>query len=130
MRRYLFSLSLLALSTPLAAFASESTGPYATQTMINAGGVQFSLPRLGTFSIYAVEAEAEASECYVSLESVAEDLERSIATGDFELAPGKTWTIKLKKIAIAGRPKCYGPGKGCKVYVTTSTVDAPTIEPI
>ena len=133
MRTFAGGLGVLIAALSFAATAAESPdGPYVTQQMIDAqGGVQFSLPRFGTFTIDAIEAPPGGGECHVSLESVATDIAASIETGELDLKVGKKKAVKLKVFIFPdGRVKCYGPGKGCKAYVTVTSVDAPTIEPL
>ena len=133
MRKCIRSLAALTFAAPLAAFAIEPAGgPYVTQAMIDeVGGVAFSLPRFGTFTIDAIEAPPGGRECHVSLESVADEIERSIATGELPLAVGAAKAVKLKVFVLeSGRVKCYGPGKGCKAFVTTTSVEPQSVESI
>jgi hypothetical protein len=116
----------LALCVPLALFGAEAPeGPFVTEKMIEEqGGVHFSLPKLGTFTIEAVEYSAElAGECHVSLQSVANSVENGIATGDFELVAGAKKTVKLKKYVFDdGTIVCNGEGSDCKVKVGVDSV--------
>ncbi|HKE96054.1 MAG TPA: hypothetical protein VKB34_17230 [Povalibacter sp.] len=126
-------LGILIAAVPLAISAAEpSGGPYVTQAMVEAqGGFRFSLPRYGTFTIESIDHGTSPGECHVSLESVANDLETSIATGEFELAVGNKKTIKLKAFVLEnGVVKCYGPGKGCKVLVDVTSVDTSSLDPL
>jgi hypothetical protein len=126
MRKYAGVWGGLALCIPLALSAAESPqGPYVTEAMIQEqGGVHFSLPKYGTFTIEGVEHSAEAAgECHVSLLSVASSVEESIATGKFALAVGARKTVKLKKYVFPDQIVCNGAGKGCKVIVKVDSVE-------
>jgi hypothetical protein len=133
MRKFVRSLAGLTLATPLAALALEPEGgPYVTQALLaEQGGVEFSLPRFGTFTIDEIEAPPGGGECHVSLDSVADDIERSLQTGELDLAVGAAKTVKLRVWVFPnGRVKCYGPGKGCKVKVSVTTIDPESVEPM
>ena len=128
MRKYVGVCGGLALCLPLALRGAEPPdGPYVTETMIEEqGGVRFSLPELGTFTIEAVEHSAEsAGECHVSLTSVASSVENSIATGELALVVGAKKTVKLKKHVFEGGRVivCNGAGSDCKVKVNVDSVE-------
>ena len=113
---------------PLALSGAESPeGAYVTETMIEQqGGVHFSLPSLGTFTIEAVEhSTGSPGECHVSLQSVARSVEDSIATGKFALVVGAKKTVKLKKYVFDGGRTivCNGAGSHCKVKVNVDSVE-------
>jgi hypothetical protein len=125
MRKYAGVCAGLALCMPLALLGAESPeGPFVTETMIEEqGGVHFSLPNLGTFTIEAVEHSAGTGECHVSLQSVARSIENSILTGDLGLIVGAKGTVKLKAFFLEnGNIVCYGPGTNCKVKVSVESV--------
>ena len=128
MRKYVGVCAALTLSVPLALGAAESPeGPYVTRQMIEQqGGVHFSLPKLGTFTIEAVErAAGSPGECHVSLQSVARNIEDSVATGDLGLVAGAKKTVWLKAFFLEnGNIVCYGPGSNCKVRVSVDSVVA------
>lgn len=125
MRKYAGVCGGLALCAPLALSGAElPEGPYVTETMIEQGGVHFSLPSLGTFTIEAVEDSSESTgECHVSLQSVSSSVEDSIATGEFVLAVGAKKTVKLKKYVFGDQIACNGKGRGCKVIVNVDSVE-------
>jgi hypothetical protein len=126
MRKYAGVWGGLALCIPLALPAAESPqGPYVTEAMIEEqGGVHFSLPKYGTFTIEAVAHSGDAvGECHVSLPSVAKSIETSIATRDFGLVAGAKKTVKLKAFFLEnGNIVCYGPGTNCIVKVSVDSV--------
>ena len=119
------------LAAPSLSFGADApSGPYATQSMIERGKVQFSLPNVGTFLLEEVERPPGASNaCHVSLRAVAASLEQAIATGEFQLAVGARKTVWLKKFVFpSGSILCDEAGSECKAKVNTLSIEPAAIE--
>ena len=98
-------------------------GKYIMQKMIEAqGGVKFSLPKTGNFTVEEVQlTDNPKTACHVSMQSLGNTIEQGVANGSLDLSTGVKKTIKLKAHSFPdGHILCYGGGTQCKVKVNVN----------
>lgn len=121
----LFVFIMLGITPAIAADRQlKPHGTYMTQAMIaSSKGNQFSISRLGTFTVKSVSAAGfPKAKCNINVQSLKDVLHTGFRQGKWTLAKGVVITVELKMRIANGEVFCLGGGTGCKAEVVVDRI--------